>query len=262
MVIMILPNLVKNLRGRQIPSGINNSDQTSLWIFDQKTGLAVFQKQSGNSIQLLPCEMGADTSRSIFEDSNSASIFFNMIAEAQENGFNVYVELNYARFSFHESPLSSPVSSFSLRVESTDESLGHDWLEVLIADAMDDLRSVIPSIDYGKVEGKIFTTHVSRYERNKENRAACIEFHGTSCKICDLNFEQKYPGVSDGYIHVHHIEQLSELNKPRNFDPRVDLIPVCPNCHAMLHSRKPPLKPEELRAIINSNTSGVENSQT
>ena len=33
-------------------------------------------------------------------------------------------------------------------------------------------------------------------------------------------------------------------------DPINDLIPVCPNCHAMLHRRNPSLMVEELRNAI------------
>lgn len=36
-------------------------------------------------------------------------------------------------------------------------------------------------------------------------------------------------------------------------DPKKDLIPVCPNCHAMLHRKNPPLEPAELRQIIDLN---------
>ncbi len=35
-------------------------------------------------------------------------------------------------------------------------------------------------------------------------------------------------------------------------DPSKDLIPVCPNCHAMLHTSDPPLAPDKLREIIES----------
>ena len=33
-------------------------------------------------------------------------------------------------------------------------------------------------------------------------------------------------------------------------DPINDLIPVCPNCHAMLHRRIPPYTPEELKNML------------
>jgi 5-methylcytosine-specific restriction protein A len=31
-----------------------------------------------------------------------------------------------------------------------------------------------------------------------------------------------------------------------------DLIPLCPNCHAMVHRRRPPLTVEELKGQIRS----------
>ncbi|HEM0468253.1 TPA: HNH endonuclease [Escherichia coli] len=35
----------------------------------------------------------------------------------------------------------------------------------------------------------------------------------------------------------------------------VFLLPVCPNCHAMLHRRKPPFTLEELKALMDVNKS-------
>ncbi|MGQ7197111.1 hypothetical protein ACUOA9_27865, partial [Escherichia sp. HC-TM1] len=35
----------------------------------------------------------------------------------------------------------------------------------------------------------------------------------------------------------------------------VFLLPVYPNCHAMLHRRKPPFTPEELKALMDANKS-------
>lgn len=36
-------------------------------------------------------------------------------------------------------------------------------------------------------------------------------------------------------------------------NPKTDLIPVCPNCHAMIHRQNPPLSIQELKDILNSN---------
>ncbi|EET9689111.1 HNH endonuclease [Escherichia coli] len=35
----------------------------------------------------------------------------------------------------------------------------------------------------------------------------------------------------------------------------VFLLLVCPNCHAMLHRRKPPFTPEQLKALMDANKS-------
>jgi hypothetical protein len=38
--------------------------------------------------------------------------------------------------------------------------------------------------------------------------------------------------------------------KAYDIDPKKDLIPVCANCHAMLHRQTPALKPDELRMLL------------
>ncbi|HHE7415551.1 TPA: HNH endonuclease, partial [Klebsiella pneumoniae] len=47
-----------------------------------------------------------------------------------------------------------------------------------------------------------------------------------------------------------HLIPLSDIKENYSLDPKKDLIPVCPNCHAMLHRRNPPFSPEELKSII------------
>ncbi|WP_425562212.1 HNH endonuclease [Mucilaginibacter dorajii] len=51
-------------------------------------------------------------------------------------------------------------------------------------------------------------------------------------------------------MHVHHLNQLSEIRGEHKTNPIADLCPVCPNCHAMLHKRSPAYKIEELKKII------------
>lgn len=50
--------------------------------------------------------------------------------------------------------------------------------------------------------------------------------------------------------HVHHIVPVSQIGLDYVIDPLKDLIPVCPNCHSMLHRKDPPLIPEELKRIV------------
>ena len=102
-------------------------------------------------------------------------------------------------------------------------------------------------------EGSVTTVKVNKYERNPEARKKCIEKHGCQCKICGFDFEKVYGSFGKGKIHVHHIKPLNEISKEYIVDPINDLIPVCPNCHMMLHSRKPAFKPHEVKSFIDSN---------
>jgi len=47
--------------------------------------------------------------------------------------------------------------------------------------------------------------------------------------------EDIYGSIGKDFIHVHHITFLSNTTGNHKIDPEKDLIPVCPNCHSMLH---------------------------
>lgn len=100
------------------------------------------------------------------------------------------------------------------------------------------------------LEGLTKQIIVNVYERNPIARKRCIEHYGAKCFICTFNFEKKYGQIGEGFIHVHHLKELSSIKEEYEIDHEKDLIPVCPNCHAMLHKKKPPYTPDELREII------------
>ncbi|WP_231607329.1 HNH endonuclease [Fictibacillus sp. 18YEL24] len=87
-------------------------------------------------------------------------------------------------------------------------------------------------------EGKRREVSVNVYERNPLARKKCIDYHGVNCSICDLNFKEMYGEVGNDFIHVHHIVPLHQIKQDYVVDPQHDLIPVCPNCHAMLHRKE------------------------
>ncbi|MBJ6360362.1 DUF3427 domain-containing protein [Paenibacillus sp. MAHUQ-46] len=101
------------------------------------------------------------------------------------------------------------------------------------------------------VEGAIKQVFVNIYERNPLARKRCIEHYGVVCSVCEFNFADHYGEIGEGFIHVHHLKSLREIGKEYEINPIKDLKPVCPNCHAMLHKRKPePYSIEELRGIL------------
>ena len=107
-----------------------------------------------------------------------------------------------------------------------------------------------PEPTEGHTEGNEQQTVVTRYERNRLNRAACIEYFGTSCQVCGFNYKNTYGEIGDGYIQVHHITPVSQLGANYVINPIEDLIPVCANCHVMMHKENPPIEPEDLKLKI------------
>ncbi|MCW5852919.1 MAG: HNH endonuclease [Anaerolineae bacterium] len=100
------------------------------------------------------------------------------------------------------------------------------------------------------VEGAVRQITVDAYERNPDARRECISHYGARCSICGFDFEAVYGTIGRGFIHVHHLRQLSDMREMHEVDPIRDLRPVCPNCHAMLHRRNPPYSVEELQTFI------------
>jgi len=93
----------------------------------------------------------------------------------------------------------------------------------------------------------VSTVQVSRYERDPDARRICLAFHGTSCAACGFSFESAYGGSAPEALAVHHVVPPEMLGSGYQLDPIADLIPLCPNCHAVAHSVNPPRTVSELR---------------
>jgi 5-methylcytosine-specific restriction protein A len=99
-------------------------------------------------------------------------------------------------------------------------------------------------------EGRRLAILVERIERDPRARMACIDHFGPVCQACCFDFEATYGEIGKGFIHVHHQRKLAETDGQHLVDPLVDLIPLCPNCHAMAHARQIPLSVTELRGVM------------
>ncbi|MCG4453335.1 HNH endonuclease [Pseudomonas sp. MMS21-TM103] len=120
------------------------------------------------------------------------------------------------------------------------ELIGYDVIE----EAVDDESPAF--------EGATLKSVVQRRERNPRNRLLCIRIHGEKCVVCGLEPRFEY-GEAGSIIEVHHLEPLSLLIEPRPYDPRTDLVPLCPNCHRAAHTRHPiPFSIEELKDLRGS----------
>ena len=113
------------------------------------------------------------------------------------------------------------------------------------------LEENISSVNTTKlIEGNLKTIVVNAFERNPIARKQCLEYYGTSCLCCGFDFYRTYGEIGQNYIHVHHIIPLAKIRKNYQVDPIKDLIPLCANCHAMIHRTTPALSTEKLKEII------------
>ncbi len=120
------------------------------------------------------------------------------------------------------------------------ELIGYDVVEE------DPEKAEVPAF-----EGAILESVVRRRERNPRNRLLCIRFHGEKCCACGLEPKLRYGDLAGAIIEVHHLEALSLLAEPRPYVPVADLVPLCPNCHRAVHTRRPvPLPVEELKSLL------------
>lgn len=131
------------------------------------------------------------------------------------------------------------------------------WLAILVSVDfhLPDEEPVLPGMSIRHLEGARTNVNVNRVERSAKARAECIKAKGLNCLVCGLNFADYYGEIGTGFIHVHHVSPIAETEGEYRVDPVNDLEPVCPNCHAMLHMRVPPLKIEELRKLISETKS-------
>lgn len=96
-------------------------------------------------------------------------------------------------------------------------------------------------------EGHVLKCYVNKFERDKSARDKCVKKFGWQCQVCGINFNSVYGSLGKDFIHVHHLVPLHTIKREYKVNPLRDLIPVCPNCHAMLHKliNKEKLESEE-----------------
>jgi hypothetical protein len=99
-------------------------------------------------------------------------------------------------------------------------------------------------------EGAKYDLTTTARERNPAARKACIEKMGCRCVVCNLDFGERYGQLGEGFIHVHHTTELAARDGEYLIDLGRDLVPLCPNCHAMAHRTRPPISIEALIAML------------
>jgi len=115
-------------------------------------------------------------------------------------------------------------------------------------------KEVISDDEEEGEEGQVLT-RIHRYrERNtklvKRKKERVLKEKGTlSCEVCGFDFKRVYGDHGYGFIECHHTKPVSEL-KVGERTKISDLSLVCPNCHRMIHTKRPLLSVEELKDVV------------
>lgn len=171
----------------------------------------------------------------------------NLHFEAIKNAANKYSYLN-KRSQFYHS--DSVLDYIALQLNCTVPKPSYSKEE----NSLEEINFLPEEIENDKkeqfYEGAVKQITVNSYERDVKARQKCIEIYGLNCAVCGFNFEEKYGKLGKNFIHIHHLNPLSEIREEYIVNPERDLRPVCPNCHAMLHRKKEILSIEELKDVL------------
>jgi 5-methylcytosine-specific restriction protein A len=151
----------------------------------------------------------------------------------------------------YQESLGKPFKGISDIISQHEEILN----KILLSQTVTVYPDELDNPDETLFEGIKKTVLVNSYERNPIARKKCIEHYGVQCVVCNCDFEKMYGDIGKGFIHVHHLTQLSDIGQGYEVDPVKDLRPVCPNCHAMLHKKNPPYTIDEIKLNINKQSS-------
>ena len=188
--------------------------------------------------------------------------WLGVLTDAAEAEVDVEVVINSERVSPAEAPAVEEWRSAEfvcsrrfdrrptrdeLHLEDALLAVGRSGLGLVLAGLS--LEEIEPSP--GSVtEGDTRAVTTTRYERSPLHRMRCINHFGWNCQVCELDFEDFYGPLGASFIEVHHLTPVSALGGATEVDPLADLIPLCSNCHSMVHRENPPVTPDELRRAI------------
>lgn len=96
---------------------------------------------------------------------------------------------------------------------------------------------------------EVLRAHLKRERSSKLVNRFKRQLKEFRCSICSFDFEQVYGDLGRGFIEAHHVVPISSM-KPGDETRIQDLVPVCSNCHRMLHRKYPTLGSDDLRALM------------
>ena len=187
------------------------------------------------------------------ERKDEIESFFEL-AKARNNFANFLI--NKKNFDFKDkqewSDLSLQISKSYFSVENEFPALSSallDFMCIVLYLLVEDVEWAGENSALGEKEGSKSSAVINKYERSRYNRALCLKYFGFTCRGCGELLAEKYGPLGIGVIHVHHIVPISQMGDGYRLNPIKDLVPLCPNCHMVVHKTNPPISISELRVL-------------
>jgi 5-methylcytosine-specific restriction protein A len=193
-----------------------------------------------------------------------ADLWQQMVEEFESDGTKVAVTIN----GVARTPIESAGAEWqSLEIEANTRihrpispqtrgwALASSALGVLALFAAYSDESVQEIDEPGAEEGTKVIRQSIGYERKHANRIRCLNHHGYNCAVCGFSFAQQYGSLGSGFVEVHHIFTVAAMPEGYRPDPKTEMVPLCSNCHKMVHRTVPPMNPDELRQRMNQSSS-------
>ncbi len=244
----------------------NNRDLVVVGYFLSRFG-EEFDEKAGKMKSMPPTELNVSTWEEAYElfflklgNGRNLSTFCNSLSNTRDE-FDYFLDEVTTRVGHKKKKL--PPLRESVLNETNGKTRAEIWSYVgRFAKALqeEDILSDIEAIDsadtnttVGSNEGQTRFRIQRTRERDPKLRMKAIALHGLNCKACDFNFGDVYGEWGEGFIEIHHSTPISDYStEGEETNPASDLIPLCSNCHRMIHRKKDRLLSlEELKSMLN-----------
>jgi|WetSurMetagenome_2_1015567.scaffolds.fasta_scaffold51948_3 hypothetical protein len=96
-------------------------------------------------------------------------------------------------------------------------------------------------------EGYNKEIHQEITSRNQSLIKSARKYYEPKCVVCGFEFGPIYGKHGIGFIEFHHLIPLSEGGRATSLK---DIVPVCANCHRMLHRGKQIMRINDLKKLL------------
>ena len=122
-----------------------------------------------------------------------------------------------------------------------------------------DIQSDTIFQDITDEEGRrVLREHIVRERSAKLVKEFKKSLQSLNCWVCGFNFQEAYGEIGRNFIEAHHKKPLSSTRSKRETSIK-DFIPVCSNCHKMIHRKSPMIRWEELKDIVSKRRKRIGN---